>query len=218
MVTIGAVKEREFTLIEPGEYVLTLSDLEESEGKFGDRLVWKFLVAPISDPTNYIAKENGDEKTVWVFTDPDIILGSMIHELVEKLTGRKFEKDDDPPSEEELLSRRVIGYITHYTPKQGKNAGKKQEQVVAGSIKPFKGPQPNKVVAPNAPTRPKPSAADEARTELVAKVERIVGKAVRLETPSHMSWACLDYAELADDALEMILRDAQAEVNTALDS
>lgn len=219
MVVFGAVKEKEYSLIETGEYVLTLSDLEESVGQYGDRLIWKWLVAPVSDPTAYICNGSGSERTVWAFTDPDIIIGSLQHQFVECLSGRAFGKDEEPPTEEELLGRRVIGYITHHTPKQGKNAGKKQEQIVAGSIKPFKGPQPNKVIYTGTP---QPSAdapaVDPARTDLIAKAERIVGKAVRLETPSHLEWARLDFGELADDALTMVIRDAQAEVNAALDA
>jgi hypothetical protein len=45
----------------------------------------------------------------------------------------------------------------------------------------------------------------------------VAGKAIRLETPSHQQWKDLDFGFLADDALEMVIRDAQAEVNAALD-
>jgi hypothetical protein len=219
MVTFGAVKEREYVLIEQGEYVLTLSELEESVGQYGDRLIWKFLVAPREDPTAYICTANGNEKTVWAFTDLDIILGSLAHELVEKLSGKTFSKDTPPPDEDDLIGRRVLGYITHHTPKQGKNAGKKQEQIVAGSIKPFRGPQPNRVQKfdPKA-ARPEPTEDAQNRAKLMEEAGRQIGKAVKLGTPSHLEWVALDLDSAADETLQMVIRDAREEVQTALDA
>ncbi len=218
MVTFGAVKEREYTLIEQGEYALTLSDLDESEGNWGTRLVWKFLVAPASDPTKYITNKDGKERDIWVFTDQDIVLGSIAHELCEKLTGKTFGKDDEPPDEHDLLGRRVLGYVTHHTPTKGKNAGKKQEQVVAGSIRPFKGPQPNKVVAANAPARPEPTADEEQRAALVARLEKLMGRAVKMETPRHAEVIALDLSEADTDQLQQLIATVQAEVQDALDA
>jgi hypothetical protein len=217
MVTFGSVKEREYTLIEQGEYVLTLSDLEESEGNWGTRLVWKFLVAPKDDPTNYIANQNGDERTVWAFTDQDIILGSLAHEFVEKLTGKAYGKNDAPPDEDDLLGRRVLGYITHNTPTKGKNAGRKQEQIVTGSIKAFKGPQPNKVIAPNV-TRPEPTEDEAERAELVSRLEKFIGRAVKMETPNHAAYVALDLSEGTNDQLRDLVAAVQAEVQDALDA
>lgn len=207
MVTFGAVKEREFSLIEAGEYCLTLNDLEESSGQFGDRMIWKFLVAPVSDPTNYINKRKdgtGDEKDVWVFTDPEILLGSIQHEFVEKLTGRSFAKGDQPPSEDELLGRRIVGYITHYVPKKGKNAGTKQEQVVAGSIKAFKGPQPNKVVTTFVPPAAGPSDSEREateRAELIEETKKQIRKATILDLEPAAQWAEIDLAGLTHQEL-----------------
>src|SRR5688572_16652880 len=150
MVTFGAVKEREYTLLDQGEYVLTLSELDETEGQWGTRLVFKFLVAPKEDYSAYICKPNGDEYLLWVFTDLDIILGSIQHELIEVLTGRKFKKDDAPPDEDELLGKKMLGYITHETPTRGKNAGKKREALVAGSVKPFRTAMPKNGAGKNA--------------------------------------------------------------------
>jgi hypothetical protein len=205
MVTFGAVKEREFSLIEAGEYCLTLNELEESSGQFGDRMIWKFLVAPVSDPTNYINKRKdgtGDEKDVWVFTDPDIILGSIQHEFVEKLTERPFAKGSEPPDEDDLIGHRIIGYITHYVPKKGKNAGTKQEQVVAGSIKPFKGP--SKTVA--RAVEPDPNAAssqngDVERAELVEETRKQIRKATILDLEHAEAWAAIDLEGLTHQEL-----------------
>lgn len=220
MVTFGAVKEREFSLIEAGEYCLTLNELEESSGQFGDRMVWKFLVAPVSDPTNYINKRkdgSGDEKDVWVWTDPDIILGSIQHEFVEKLTGRPFTKGAEPPDEDDLIGRRILAYITHYVPKKGKSAGTKQEQVVAGSIKQFRGPQPNTVTAPSR--APQDDAEDtENRRALIEEARRQVKMAVKFETPESAATSALDLDELADDALHMVIRDMKAEIQAAMDA
>jgi hypothetical protein len=218
MVTLGTVKEREFVLIEQGEYVLTLNEIDETEGQWGSRLVWKFLVAPTSDPTGYIVDKNGDERTVWVFTDQDVILGSIQHKLCENLTGKTYGKDAAPPDEDELLGRRVLAYITHHTPQRGKNSGKKQEQIVAGSIQPFRGPQPNKVIAPNAPARPEPTADEAERAELIARLDKMRGRAVKMETPNHREFIALDLSEADNDQLRQLTATVQAEVQDALDA
>jgi len=217
MVTFGSVKEKTYELLEAGEYVLTLNDLEESEGQFGDRLIWKFLIAPLSDPTNYINKRkdgSGDAKDIWAFTDPDIIIGSLMHEFVEKLTGRTFDKTSTPPTEDELLGRRIIAYITHYVPKKGKNAGNKQEQIVAGSVKPFKGPQPNKVImSPHADDLP---ADNQDRDALVKRVEKLIGKAVMLETENHLGFVGADLSKADTAFLQQLASDIEAEVKAAV--
>lgn len=215
MVTFGSVKEREYTLLEQGEYVLTLNELEESTGQWGDRMIWKFLVAPKEDYSAYICKQNGDEYVLWAFTDQDIILGSMAHEFAQTLSGRKLEKDDEPPSEDELIGKRLIAYVTHETPTRGKNAGKKREAIVAGSIKPFKGPA--KKVAPNA-ARTEPAAEDTARAEAQARCESLIGRAVKLGTPKHLEYMAIDLATADREQLLMLAATIQEEVMAALDA
>jgi hypothetical protein len=215
VVTFGSVKEKTFELIEQGEYVLTLSELEMTEGQWGERMIWKFLVAPKEDFAAYISNANGDERTVWAFTDVDIILGSLAHEFVEKMTGKTFGQDADPPDEDDLLGKRVLAYITHETPTRGKAAGKKREQIVAGSIKPFKGPA--KKVAPNV-TRPEPTEDAAERAELVSRLEKFIGRAVKMETPNHASYVALDLSEGDNDQLRQLIATVQAEVQDALDA
>ena len=218
MVTLGSVKEREYSLIETGEYILTLSDLEETDGQWGTRLIWKFLVGTKEDPTGYVCNANGEERTIWAFTDVDIILGSLGHEFVEKLTGKTFTKDSAPPSEDDLLGRRVGAFITHETPTRGKSAGKKREAIVQGSIKPFKGPQPNKVIAPNAPARTEPTAAESERAAKVEALGKLIGRAVKLETPNHAAYVALDLDVGDVDQLEQLIVTVRAEVQDALDA
>jgi hypothetical protein len=215
VVSFGSVKEKTFSLIEPGEYVLTLSELEQTTGNWGDRVIWKFLVAPTDDYANYISDDKGDERSVWAFTDVDIILGSIAHEFVEKMTGKAFGQDADPPSEDDLLGKRVVGYIRHVIPTTGKSAGKKREEIVAGSIKPFKGPA--KKVAPNV-TRPEPTEDAAERAELVSRLEKFIGRAVKMETPNHASYVALDLSEGDNDQLRQLIATVQAEVQDALDA
>ena len=129
MVAFGSVREKELFLLPVGEYVLTLSELDEAEGNWGTRVVFKFLAAPLDDYSAYICKPNGEEHTLWAFTDQDIVLGSLAHEFVEALTGRKFSKDSDPPDEDDLLGKRLIAYVGHEIPTRGKSAGKKRETI-----------------------------------------------------------------------------------------
>jgi hypothetical protein len=213
----GAVKERTFQLIETGEYVLTLNDLTEESGAYGDAIKFVWLVAPVSDPTNYLCNANGMEKTLHAYTDADITIGSQNHEWVQVLTGRQFGKDDAPPEMDELLGRRMIAYITHQAPKKGPNAGKLREKIVAGSAKPFKGPQPNKVIyAPAAPAQPSEDAED--RAVLVKRAEKLIGKAVMLETPLHLDYVALDLNTIDSDELTKIVANIDREVKSAIAS
>jgi hypothetical protein len=225
VATFGGVKEREYTLIEQGEYVLTLFKIEESEGQWGDRLTWQFLVAPREDYTAYISRSDGQEKTVWVFTDRDIIIGSFCQELVEVLSGRKFEKDDVPPEEDELLGKRCIGYITHETPTRGKNAGKKREKIVEGSLKPFRGPAKRIApdVMPPAPTQVNadPSDDDVERATLVTRLQKQVAKLGKLNAgEGERAQAALEESDLGAAPVETIrqlLDEVTKAVNAALD-
>lgn len=195
MVTFGGVKEKTFQLIEQGEYVLTLSELEESEGQWGDRMVWKFLVAPKEDFSAYICNANGDERTLWAFTDRDIILGSLGHEFVENLTRRKFSEDNDPPDEDDLLGKRIVAYVTHETPTRGKQAGKKREAIVAGSIKPFVGPA-KKVWTGKPDEKP-----DIDRDTLIVETKKQIRKATVLDLEPAAAWAALDLDAMTDQEL-----------------
>lgn len=220
MVTFGAVKEREYTLLEQGEYVLTLSELDETEGQWGTRLVFKFLVAPKENFSAYICKPNGDEYLLWVFTDPDIILGSIQHELIEVLTGRKFKKDDAPPDEDELLGKRMLGYIAHETPTRGKNAGKKRETLVAGSVKPFRVPGAKNGTAKAAP--PAEESDDADRDLVVAMLKKRVGRLLKLDSENGqkaqeaLEASDLETAPLAD--LERLSDAVQESIAAALDA
>lgn len=200
VITLGSVREREYTLLEPGEYALTLSELDESEGQYGERLIWKFLVSPTSDPTAYLCKTNGDEYSLWAFTDVDIVIGSLAHEFAQTLSGRALGKGDEPPTEHDLLGKRCVAYITHYTPKTGKNAGRKQEKIVEGSVKPYR-------AAPTRAARPAPVAVvgedgpELSRDELVAEIGRQVRKAALLDMEQAEAWNDLDLAGMG--TLEM---------------
>jgi hypothetical protein len=181
MVTFGSVLEKKaYALIEQGEYVLTLSELEESEGQYGDRVVWKWLVAPLNDYTAYFCRDDGQEKTLWAFTDPDIVMGSLAHQFAEALTGRKLGKDSAPPTEDELVGHRLIAYITHETPKTGKSAGIKREKIVDGSIKPFR--EPGRKAATQVTADP--SDEDVDRALLVTKLEKQVARLEKLDKAS----------------------------------
>lgn len=217
MSGFGAVKERTFALIETGEYVLTLNDLEfEADGPYGDSMKWEWLIALREDPTGYICRANGNEVTLRCWTGADVELGSQCHEWVQVLAGRKFEKGDEPPAVEDLLGRRMIAYLTHQAPKKGPNAGKLREKIVAGSAKPFKGPQPNRTVAQNV-ARPVQTEAEKERAELIERVEKQIGKAVTLNTPNVKTFLACDLQAAEDDQLLAMLQAVKDEVQKALD-
>ena len=215
MARFGSVREREFFLLPRGEYVLTLSELEETEGQWGDRMIFKFLVAPREDFSAYICRPNGDEEMLFVFTDRDIVLGATIHKLVEALTGEKFEKGNMPPSEDDLLGKRILAYVTHETPTRGKNAGQKRAILDPESIEPFKGPA--KKIAPNV-TRTEPPETEADRAAKVEQLGKLIGRAVKLETPNHAKYVALDLDDGDIDQLEQLIVTVRAEVQDAMDA
>lgn len=216
MSVFGAVKERTYELIEPGEYVFTLNDIEYSpDGQFGETLIWKWLVALPTSPTDYMCNANGNERVIFQYTDVDLIIGSKQHVWAQLLLGRSLEKDAAPPDEQELIGRRMVAYLGHHTPKRGKNAGRPKEAITDGTAKPFRGPQPNRPIQ-YAPAQPAAPADNGARTALVEKVERLIGKAVKLETPMHADYVKIDLNEADESQLQMLANSIQEEIAEAL--
>lgn len=216
MSIFGAVKERTYELVETGEYVFTLNDIEYSAaGQYGEALIWKWLVAPTSAPTDYICTPSGKEKEIWQYTDVDLNIGSKQHAWAQLLLGRTLEKGAAPPDEQDLIGRRMVAYLTHYVPKKGKNAGNPREQIVDGSAKPFRGPQPNRPIQ-YAPAQETAPADTGARAALVEKVERLIGKAVKLETRMHADYVKLDLNEADETQLQMLANSIQEEITEAL--
>jgi len=224
MVTFGKIADRkEYALMEPGEYCLTLLELDEVEGQYGDRVVWKFLVAPLHDPTAYYCRDDGQEKSLWSFTDPDIIVGSLAHQLAEALTGRKLSRDSEPPTEEDLVGKRLISYVGHETPKTGKSAGIKREAIMAGTIKPFRMPAPKNGNGKAVNVAVPPMNDDEGDREvIVATLKKRVARLQKLDAENGqkaqeaLEASELDTAPLAD--LERLSDAVQESITAALDA
>lgn len=216
MSVFGAVKERTYELMQQGEYVFTLNDLEYSaDGQFGEALIWKWLVALVEAPTDYICNASGNERVIHQYTDVDLTIGSKQHAWAQTLLGKPIKIGDAPPDEQELIGRRMVAYLNHHTPKRGKNAGKPREAILDGSAKPFRGPQPNRPIQ-YAPAQPAAPADNGARTALVEKVERLIGKAVKLETPMHADYVKIDLNEADESQLQMLANSIQEEIAEAL--
>lgn len=205
----GAVKERTFELIETGEYVLTLNDLEfEADGPYGDSMKWEWMVAPREDPTNYICRQDGNERTIRTWTGADIELGSQQHEWCQVLTGRTLEKGDEPPEIDDLRGKRMIAYLTHQAPKKGPNAGKLREKIVAGSAKRFAGPhktvaRPMETAAQPAETTAEAPAQDDNadRAVLIDDIKKQVRKAAILDIEAAELWAAINLDEMSTQDL-----------------
>jgi hypothetical protein len=224
--SFGSVKERTFELIETGEYVFLLDDLEfTTGGTYGDSLKWVWYVAPKEEPTQYIARDDGQARTLHVYTNPDIIIGSQQHEWVQVLTGRQFDDGDEPPDDSELVGKRMVAYLTHYAPKQGPNAGKQKEKIVAGSAKPFRlpGQKANGTSKP-APTQVSadPAPEDVDRALIVSKLQKQVAKLTKLNKEAgEAAQQAMDDSDLTTaplDAIQGLLDDVTAAVVAALDA
>jgi len=214
---LGAVQERTFELVPQGEWVFTLSEIEESSGgQYGDALIWKFYLSKAETPTDYILKANHDELTHWEYTDVDVNLGSKQHEWAQLLSGRTLAKGDAPPDDGELYGRSFRAYLTHKTLTRGKNAGSKKERIVEGSAQPFRvtaeaimhGPQ----VAQEKPATAEP-VDDSERGTAMSAIERELRKAevlgIDVRATRAMDLSLLSVGELMD-ALKAI-RTAIAE-------
>lgn len=218
MVSFGVVQKRQFKLIDTGEYVFTLNDVGEISGDYGDRMQWDFLVADKATPTEYLARDDGKERILRFFTDPEINLGSRQHEWLQALTGRTLGEGDELPDGDELLGKRMIAYLTHYTPKKGKNAGVAREDVVAGSAKPFRLPGQKANGTAKAAPKATPSEDTVDRDALVAEIKRQIKRAAIADVDSETIelWQQIDLAgmtdaELADglDAIKSAILAAQ---------
>lgn len=222
MSSFGAVKERTFTLIETGEYALTLNDLSFENGTYGDSLKWVWLIAPKDDPTSYFARDDGMEKTLHQYTDADIVIGSRQHEWVQALTGRQFADGDDPPEDDDVMGKRMVAYITHEAPKKGPNAGKLREKIVPGSAKPFRLPAPKAKAAPAAveSVSADPTEDEVDRALVISKLRKQVARLIQLDAVSGAeAQKALDASDLDTaplDALESLLASVKAGVTRAL--
>ena len=175
MVAFGAVRKQQFKLIETGEFVFTLNDLGEMTGDYGDRMTWDFLVAEKDTPTEYFARDDGKERILRFFTDIDIVIGSRQHEWIQALTGQPLGEGDDPPDATDLLGKRMVAYLTHYTPKKGKNAGVAREDIVAGSAKSFRLPSQKANGTAKGATPPPESDVD--RHGLISDIKKQIRRA-----------------------------------------
>jgi hypothetical protein len=213
-------KERVWPLIEKGEYVFTLLDLTfEEGGTYGDSLLWKWMLAERDTPTNYIARDDGNEKVIHEYTTPDVTIGSKPHEWIAALTGVVLEDGQNPPDSDELINKRMLAYLTHLAPKKGPNAGKLKERIAQGSAKPFKLPGQRSKPAPTQ-VSDDPDLADVDRALAVTKLQKKIARAVQLKTPSSSTWDAFtnqDFDSTDMPTLEKLLADATAEVNAALD-
>lgn len=207
MVAFGTVQKRQFKLIETGEYVFTLNDVGEITGDYGDRMQWDFLVATKENPTEYIARDDGKERVLRFFTDTEITLGSRQHEWVQALAARSFGEGDNLPDGNDLLSKRMVGYLNHYTPKKGKNAGVAREDIVAGSAKPFRlGGGATNGAAPKPAAEPPAEDTAELITEIKKQIRRAALADVDAETIELWKEINLDAMDVSDlrDGLQSI--------------
>jgi hypothetical protein len=206
---------KEYPLLDRGEYVVTLNDLTyETGGTYGDALLWKWLIAPVSSPTDYIARDDGMEKVHHEYTNPDVIIGSKAHEWIAALTGITLGDGDVPPDSDDLLGQRMRVFIGHQAPKQGPNAGKAREKFVQGSAQRFTLAGAKKVAVPQS--APKPGVAEADRAELVKRFEKLVGKAVMLETTYHADYVAINIDATDNATLLTLINQIDAEVKAAV--
>lgn len=203
MVAFGVVQKRQFKLIETGEYVFTLNDVGEISGDYGDRMQWDFLVAEKDTPTEYFARDDGKERILRFFTDPEITLGSRQHEWIQALVGCSLGEGDELPDGDELLGKRMVGYLTHYVPKKGKNAGVAREDIVAGSAKPFRlpGQRANGTAKPAPKVKPSEDAID--RDDVIAAIRKQIKRAAIADVDSDTveTWREINLEAMTDDEL-----------------
>lgn len=197
MVSFGQVKNKTYQLLETGEYVVTLQDIGEIAGDYGDRLQWDFLIAPKDAPTEYISNANGDARVLRFWTDTEITLGSKQHDWMQALTGRTFAVGATLPDGDELLNKRMLMYLTHYTPKKGKNAGVPKEDIVMGSAKPFRLPGTKANGAAQTATPIK----DDERAALLAETRKQIRRALLADVESAESWKAVNLDEMTTDEL-----------------
>ena len=170
------------------------------------------------------AREGSDRaKEIWVFSDCDIILGSVAHRLVEAITGKTFTKDSEPPRDVDLVGGRVQAYVTYETPKTGKSAGIKREAIVDSSIEPFRVPAPTSATNGKAPTSVSADPSDDEvdRALIVTKLQKQVARLLKLDPKKgEQAQEAVDQSDLDAGALselETLLTQVTDAVARALD-
>lgn len=215
-MSLGKVTKQTYALIPQDKYVFTLNDLEETTGEWGDALKWVWLISPTDAPNEYLVDSRGEDKTLWQFTNADITIGSRQHEWIQALIHRELGEDDDAPEIAELLGKRMTAFLTHYTPKKGKNAGQKIEKIAEGSALPWRGRQagPAPLVEAEPSTTPTGAAASTTpdRQELMAEIKKLLRRASIQDLPQVDEWAALDPAAMTVPQLEAL----KEEVDEAL--
>ena len=201
-------------MIDKGEYVLELYELNPFEGEWGDALGWKFWVRDATAPHEILKWDNGDDVDQWETTKPDLTLGSRQHEWAEVLSGRALTVDEsgngtEAPSDEEVIGKRMRASIAHEIPKRGKRAGQRVAKIVGGLARPV-----GKAIAPKAGTNGKAAPA-MSREEMEAAWRRGVKRAVALEIDGADALLDVDPATLEDKCLVAMLNDLSAAVKTA---
>ncbi len=184
MGALGQVSEQTYDLIPQGEHVFTLHDIEVTDGQWGESLKWVWLLSSPSSPGDYIVTVSGLEKTLWQFTKVDLTVGSRQWEWACALTGRQLAKGDKPPTDEEVLNKRMIAYLTHAAPRNDPQ-GQKKEKIVEGSAKPFRGP----AATTNGRAARSEVGAAAPSTEIDAEINEMDAEALRHR-----------WRELVDDA------------------
>jgi hypothetical protein len=202
VVAFGQVTKQQYKLIETGEYVFTLNDVGEISGDYGDRMQWDFLVAPKDAPTEYMARDDGRERVLRFFTDTDITLGSRQHQWIQALAGRSFTEGDDLPDGSDIVGKRMVAYLTHYTPKKGKNAGVAKEDIVAGSAKPFALPRGKSNGTAKPTTAPSVFESDDERAALIAEMKKQIRRAAILDIGPAADWAEVNIEAMTVDELK----------------
>jgi hypothetical protein len=186
VVAFGQVTKQQYKLIETGEYVFTLNDVGEISGDYGDRMQWDFLVAPKDAPTEYMARDDGSRQ----------------HQWIQALAGRSFTEGDDLPDGSDIVGKRMVAYLTHYTPKKGKNAGVAKEDIVAGSAKPFALPRGKSNGTAKPTTAPSVFESDDERAALIAEMKKQIRRAAILDIGPAADWAEVNIEAMTVDELK----------------
>lgn len=208
-----AVEKTPRKLVPIGEYVWTLWDMILDNGQYGEQIKWVWLISPLSDPDNYLCRDDGQEKEVWQFTKTSLARGSKAWVWSEALLGRQLRIDEEP-DDSDLIRRRMIAMLVH---KGKKSDPTDKNEAISDEIppRPFRpaqaaatapassGAQPVEANATRADIDAQLAASDALR----ARVKKLIRNAELDETPGHERWAALDISNLADADVEAVGRE-----------
>jgi len=202
-------------LIEPGQYVLTLAEIEDAGvGQYGPSILWKWKMSTPSAPDSFtVDADSGEPYLFYAYSSTKMTPKARARHWAEALLNREIQDGQkiDPSS---LVGERMQALVIHETAEDGTVRAKISREM---RPKPLRATPPATKSAtatkgaPAAQFIPASPFGGEALREAIKKALR---KCVLLDVPSLESFD-IDVTAFDDETLRLMLNQMLAEIDEA---